>query len=61
MKIYLPVENPRVFDPPGPIMFDNLSDKLRRVFKTLVREGKLSAENMEVARGAVRSGLPSRV
>ena len=28
-------------------MFDNLSDKLQRVFKNLRGEGKLSAENME--------------
>src|SRR5215468_3257501 len=30
-------------------MFDNLSDKLQRVFKKLRGEGKLSAENMEAA------------
>ncbi|MBZ5604018.1 MAG: signal recognition particle protein [Acidobacteriia bacterium] len=30
-------------------MFDNLSDKLQRVFKNLRGEGKLSAENMEAA------------
>jgi len=30
-------------------MFDNLSDKLQRVFKNLRGEGKLSAENMESA------------
>jgi hypothetical protein len=28
-------------------MFENLSDKLQRVFKTLRGEGKLSAANME--------------
>ena len=30
-------------------MFDNLSDKLQRVFKNLRGEGKLSAENIEAA------------
>ena len=30
-------------------MFDNLSDKLQRVFKNLRGEGKLTAENMEAA------------
>ena len=30
-------------------MFENLSDKLQRVFKNLRGEGKLTAENMEAA------------
>src|ERR1700686_3306324 len=35
-------------------MFDNLSDKLQRVFKTLRGEGKLSAENMDSALREIR-------
>ena len=35
-------------------MFDNLSDKLQRVFKGLRGEGKLSAENMEGALREIR-------
>src|ERR1700693_3620005 len=38
-------------------MFDNLSDKLQRVFKTLRGEGKLSAENMEAALKEIRLAL----
>src|SRR5271167_5009717 len=38
-------------------MFDNLSDKLQRVFKNLRGEGRLSAENMEVALREVRVAL----
>src|SRR3954470_831719 len=38
-------------------MFDNLSDKLQRVFKNLRGEGKLSAENMEAALREVRVAL----
>src|SRR6202789_3991450 len=38
-------------------MFDNLSDKLQRVFKTLRGEGKLSAENMESALREIRVAL----
>jgi signal recognition particle subunit SRP54 len=38
-------------------MFDNLSDKLQRVFKTLRGEGKLSAENMDVALREIRVAL----
>ncbi|MGA2114521.1 MAG: signal recognition particle protein [Bryobacteraceae bacterium] len=38
-------------------MFDNLSDKLQRVFKTLRGEGKLSAENMEGALREIRMAL----
>src|ERR1700677_2612986 len=38
-------------------MFENLSDKLQRVFKNLRGEGKLSAENMESARREVRVAL----
>jgi signal recognition particle subunit SRP54 len=38
-------------------MFDNLSDKLQRVFKNLRGEGKLSAENMEVALREIRMAL----
>jgi signal recognition particle subunit SRP54 len=38
-------------------MFDNLSDKLQRVFKSLRGEGKLSAENMEGALREIRMAL----
>ena len=38
-------------------MFDNLSDKLQRVFKNLRGEGKLTAENMEVALREIRMAL----
>jgi signal recognition particle subunit SRP54 len=38
-------------------MFDNLSDKLQRVFKNLRGEGKLSAENMETALKEIRLAL----
>src|ERR1700675_2486339 len=38
-------------------MFENLSDKLQRVFKTLRGEGKLSAENMEAALREIRVAL----
>ncbi len=38
-------------------MFDNLSDKLQRVFKNLRGEGKLSAENMEIALKEIRLAL----
>src|SRR5579864_5890900 len=38
-------------------MFDILSDKLQRVFKTLRGEGKLSAENMEAALREIRVAL----
>src|SRR5689334_17147530 len=38
-------------------MFDNLSDKLQRVFKNLRGEGKLSAENMEEALREIRVAL----
>ena len=38
-------------------MFDNLSDKLQRVFKNLRGEGKLSAENMEAALRDIRMAL----
>lgn len=38
-------------------MFDNLSDKLQRVFKNLRGEGKLSAENMEAALKEIRVAL----
>src|SRR3954471_15691301 len=38
-------------------MFDNLSDKLQRVFKNLRGEGKLSAENMDVALREIRMAL----
>ena len=38
-------------------MFDNLSDKLQRVFKNLRGEGKLSAENMEAALREIRVAL----
>src|SRR5438132_6559459 len=38
-------------------MFDNLSDKLQRVFKNLRGEGKLTAENMEGALREIRMAL----
>jgi signal recognition particle subunit SRP54 len=38
-------------------MFDNLSDKLQRVFKNLRGEGRLSAENMEAALREIRMAL----
>ena len=38
-------------------MFDNLSDKLARVFKNMRGEGRLSAENMESALREVRVAL----
>jgi signal recognition particle subunit SRP54 len=38
-------------------MFDNLSDKLQRVFKTLRGEGKLTPENMEAALREIRVAL----
>ena len=41
----------------GRLMFDNLSEKLQRVFKNLRGEGKLSAENMEAALREIRLAL----
>src|SRR5512146_1836435 len=38
-------------------MFDNLSEKLQRVFKNLRGEGKLTAENMEAALREIRVAL----
>ncbi|MBZ5579152.1 MAG: signal recognition particle protein [Acidobacteriia bacterium] len=38
-------------------MFDNLSEKLQRVFRNLRGEGKLSAENMEAALREIRLAL----
>src|SRR5881296_1185814 len=38
-------------------MFDNLSEKLQRVFKNLKGEGKLSASNMEDALREIRVAL----
>ncbi|MBZ5593495.1 MAG: signal recognition particle protein [Acidobacteriia bacterium] len=38
-------------------MFDNLSEKLQRVFKNLRGEGRLSAENMETALREIRVAL----
>jgi signal recognition particle subunit SRP54 len=38
-------------------MFDNLSDKLQRVFKNLRGEGKLTPENMDVALREIRMAL----
>ena len=38
-------------------MFDNLSDKLQRVFKNLRGEGKLTEENMEAALREIRLAL----
>src|SRR6476659_9609706 len=38
-------------------MFENLSDKLQRVFKNLLGEGKLTTENMEIALREIRVAL----
>ena len=38
-------------------MFDNLSDKLQRVFKNMRGEGRLTADNMESALREVRVAL----
>src|SRR5438876_5687237 len=38
-------------------MFDNLSEKLQRIFKNLRGEGRLTAENMEVALREIRVAL----
>src|SRR5689334_23346024 len=38
-------------------MFENLSEKLQRVFKNLRGEGKLTAENMEAALREIRVAL----
>src|SRR4051794_26453850 len=38
-------------------MFDNLSEKLQRVFKNMRGEGKLTAENMEAALREIRVAL----
>jgi len=38
-------------------MFDNLSEKLQRVFKSLRGEGKLTAENMDAALREIRMAL----
>src|ERR671939_1030229 len=38
-------------------MFENLSDKLQRVFKNLHGEGRLTAENMESALREIRMAL----
>src|ERR1700724_2181001 len=38
-------------------MFDNLSEKLQRVFKNLRGQGKLSPENMEAALREIRMAL----
>jgi signal recognition particle subunit SRP54 len=38
-------------------MFDNLSDKLQRIFKNLRGEGRLTAENMEAALREIRVAL----
>ncbi|MGH9660642.1 MAG: signal recognition particle protein, partial [Bryobacteraceae bacterium] len=38
-------------------MFENLSDKLQRIFKHMRGEGKLSAENMEAALREIRVAL----
>ena len=38
-------------------MFENLSDKLQRVFKNLRGEGKLTAENMEAGLREIRVAL----
>ena len=39
-------------------MFDNLSEKLQRVFKNLRGEGRLTAENMEAALREIREVFP---
>jgi len=46
---------PKRFQPKK--MFDSLSDKLQRVFKSLRGEGKLTAENMEAALKEIRVAL----
>ena len=38
-------------------MFENLSEKLQRVFKNLRGEGKLTAENMDAALREIRMAL----
>ena len=38
-------------------MFDNLSEKLQRVFKNLRGEGKLTPENMEAGLREIRVAL----
>src|SRR6476660_8391295 len=38
-------------------MFDNLSEKLQRIFKNLRGEGRLTAENMETALREIRVAL----
>ena len=38
-------------------MFENLADKLQRVFKNLRGEGKLTAENMEAVLREIRVAL----
>src|SRR5216683_5801873 len=38
-------------------MFDNLSEKLQRVFKNMRGDGKLTAENMEAALREIRVAL----
>ena len=38
-------------------MFENLSEKLQRVFKNIRGEGKLTAENMESALREIRMAL----
>ena len=38
-------------------MFENLSEKLQKVFKNLRGEGKLTAENMEAALREIRMAL----
>ena len=47
----------RTFAEASVLMFDNLSDKLQRVFKNLRGEGKLTPENMETALREVRVAL----
>ena len=42
---------------PENVMFENLSDKLQRVFKNLRGEGKLTAANMEAALKEIRVAL----
>ena len=42
-------------------MFDNLSEKLQRVFKNLRGEGKLTADNMEGALREIRMAALGRL
>src|ERR1039458_8526373 len=56
-RFLIPAPGPRAREYRFQFMFDNLSEKLRRVFKSLRGEGKLSAENMEAALREIRLAL----